>query len=410
MAFLLITGYLLFQTVTPEVIEHAQAGVAAEQAGKLDAAILEFRKVIELMPESASGHANLGDAYFQSGDYGAAIPELEHALRLNPNMMGTHQTLGVALLVQGDAEGALSHLEKVRTPDLLGLAYLETGRLGSAVMALKAALDQRPDDPDLLYYFGTAAAAASRQSARRLSVIKPGWARESGAPANGAKRPDPDIVELQKTLARQPDDAETLLAFKRAADLASKQAFDRVAQSGTDSARAHQVLAERYSEKGLFAAAEHEYSEALRLKPYTAHVHFALGNVFLAQGNAAAAAAHYRMETQLRPLGADAFYRLGSVLLEHKQPAAALKELATADRLQPNSPPILLALGRAASVANDARGAEAAWTKLLEIDQDSGLAAAAHLELSVLYERGERTKDADREKTAYERLKKSEGH
>src|ERR1035437_11122456 len=95
-------------------------------------------------PVPQPAHANLGDAYFQHAEYGAAISELELALRLNPNLMGAHQTLGVALLVQGNPEGALPHLEKAHTPELLGLAYLETGRLGSAITALQAALDRQP--------------------------------------------------------------------------------------------------------------------------------------------------------------------------------------------------------------------------------------------------------------------------
>src|SRR3954465_8587889 len=99
----------------------------------MDVAIQEFRRVVELAPENASGYANLGDAYFQSGDYGKAIPELERALRINPNLIGSHLTLGVALLVQGDAAAALPHWEKTRQPELLGVAYLETGQLVSAV-------------------------------------------------------------------------------------------------------------------------------------------------------------------------------------------------------------------------------------------------------------------------------------
>src|SRR5215469_5967884 len=213
MSFVLFTGYLFFQAITPEIIAHAQAGVAAQQQGKVDVAIAEFRKVIELQPESVSGHANLGQAYFQKGDYTAAIPELEHALRLSPNMMGAHQTLGVALLVEGNPEAALPHLEKTRTPELLGLAYLETGRLGNAVMALKAALDRQPDDPDLLYYFGTATAAASKQTARRIALLKPDSAREVAAAANDSDQPATDIVELQKAVASRPDDIHVLSAF-----------------------------------------------------------------------------------------------------------------------------------------------------------------------------------------------------
>ncbi len=107
---------LFLQSVTPEVIEHAQAGAAAAQQGRLDVAIQEYRKVTELQPNSAADHAHLGDAYFRNGQYTESLAELKTALRLNPNMIDTHQTLGVLLLIQGNPEDALPHLEKMRTP------------------------------------------------------------------------------------------------------------------------------------------------------------------------------------------------------------------------------------------------------------------------------------------------------
>jgi tetratricopeptide (TPR) repeat protein len=395
----------LLQSPTPEVIEHAQAGAAAQQQGRLDVAIREFRKVTELQPNSAAGHANLGEAYFQNGEYGAAIPELELALRLNPNLMGTHQTLGVALLVQGNPEEALPHLEKTRTPELLGLAYLETGRLGSAITALQAALDRQPNDPDLLYYFGRATASASKRTSDQLAKVNPDLARKSTAAADNDSRPPQDVVELQKSLAKQPNDADLLFAFSRAAALASRQAFDRIMQSNANSARAHQVLAERYVESGRLPEAEREYAESLRLKPYTSNVHLALGNVFVTEGNWSAAVAQFHMESQLRPASADASYRLGSALLQQGQASAAAEELAHADRLRPDTPQILLALGKAASAANDAARAEASWIKLLGIDKESDLAASAHLGLAELYRRAGRSQDAAREMAAYERLR-----
>lgn len=409
MALALFSCCLLLQSLTPEIIEHAQAGAAAQKEGKLDVAIREFRKVTELAPDSVSGHANLGDAYFQSGDYGAAIPELERALQLNPNLMGTHQTLGVALLVQGNPEAALPHLEKIRTPELLGVAYLETGRLGSAIMALQAALERQPNDPDQLYYFGRATALAAKRSLDQLAKSNPKLASKSAAAGDGDSS-FKDVVELQKALAAKPDDPDLLAAFSQAAVQASKRAFDQLMRLDPKSARAHQVLAERYVESGRLPDAEKEYAESLRLKPYTSHVHMALGNILIAEHNWAAAGEQFRMESKLRPADADAFYRLGSVLLQQGQATDAAKELGNADRLRPDSPPILQELGRAAFVAGDTARAQAAWVKLLGIDSTSGLAASAHFELATLYRRAGRSQDADSEMAAYEQLKKKGGN
>lgn len=410
MTLALFTCCLFLQAITPEVIEHAQAGAAAQKDGRLDVAIQEFRKVTELQPNGASGHANLGEAYFQNGDYGAAIPELERALQINPKLMGTHQTLGVALLVQGDPEQALPHLEKTRNPALLGLAYLETRRLGSAIMALRAALDAQPNAPDLLYYFGHATALASKRTFDQLAKTKPDGARNSGTSADDKSLPPQDVVELQKALAKQPNDANLLLAFSRTAALASKQAFDQVVQANANSARAHQILAERYVDSGRLPEAEWEYAESLRLKPYTSDVHLALGNLFAAEDKWPAAVAQFRLEVSLRPASVDVSYRLGTVLLQQGQARGAMDELTRADHLKPDTPQILFALGKAAFAASDAVRAEASWIKLLGIDQKSEFAASAHFELAALYRQAGRSQEAEREMAAYEQLKNQGKH
>ena len=398
---------LFLQSLTAEAIEHAQAGTAAEKQGKFDVAILEFRKVVELQPEVASGHANLGEAYFQHGDYPAAVPELERALQLNPNLMGSHQTLGVALLLEGNAEAALPHLEKNRTPDLLGLAYLETGRLGSAIMALKAALENRPADADLLYYFGTAAALSSRRTHDQLMHLNPGRPAD-GAAGDRAGSPPQDLLELEKALAGRPDDPGLLAAFSRAADQAAQQAFDRIVEIDPNSPRAHQVKADRLERSGRLPEAERELAESLRLNPYAPHVHVALGNLLVTERKWPAAAAQFRLESMLRPADADPAYRLGSVLLEQGQPGEAVENLSKADRLRPGSPQILYELGRAAFAAGDLPRAEAAWRQVLVSDGNGALAASAHIDLAMLYRRSGKPADADREMAAYNQLKKKE--
>ena len=401
--------YLLLQTVTPEVIEHAQAGEAAAREGRLDVAIQEFRKVIELQPNSAVYHAHLGDAYFKNGQYEEATAELKTALRLNPNMLDTHQSLGVILLIQGNAEEALPHLEKMRSPELLGLAYLETGRLPAAVTALRAALDRQPADPNLLYYFGRATALASQRTLHQVAKLNPDLARTINSAENREPGSPHDVVTLQDALAKNPNDVNALFAFSQAAAQASKQAFDQILQSHADSARAHQVLAERYVEDGQLAEAEREYGESLKQRPNASNVHLALGNVLAAERKWPLAVAQYRIETQLRPASAEAFFRLGSTLLQQGQARAALEQLTQADRLQPAAPQVLLEMGRAAFAAQDAARAEACWIKLLGLDPKSRFAASAHLGLSALYRQAGRVQEADRETAAYEKLKKSGG-
>jgi tetratricopeptide (TPR) repeat protein len=395
---------LFLQSLTPEVIEHARAGAAAAQQGHLSVAIQEYRKVTELQPNSAVAHARLGEACFQNGDYAAAIPELKIALRLNPEMKDTHQTLGILLLIQGNAEEALPHLEQMRTPELLGLAYLETGRLGGAITMLHKALDKQPDDPNLLYYFGRATALAAKRSSDQLAGSNPAVARNNGAAADTGARPPQDVVGLQYALAEHPNDPDLLSAFSRKAAADSKQAFDRILHFSADSARGHQVLAERFLESGRPADAEREYVESLWRNPNAPGVHHALGDVLAGERKWSEAVTQYRMETQLQPLSADGFYSLGLALLQQEQARDAVEQLVQADRLRPETPQILLALGNAAFAAQDAARAEASWIKLLRIDVKSPLAAAAHQGLSTLYRRAGRVQEAEREQAAYEQM------
>jgi tetratricopeptide (TPR) repeat protein len=336
---------LLAQAMTPEAIEHTQAGMEAQKQGHFDQAIEEFKKVIAASPEMPSAYANLGIAYFKMGNYEQAIPALEQSLKLNPKLLGVHQALGVALLIRGDAAGALPHLETAREPTLLGMAYLETGRLNDAIAALQVALQAKPNDPDVLYYFG------------------------------------------------------------RATALASKKAYDRIAETNPGSARAHQAAGDEYFELGKLPEAAKEYLASIQIKPYSEGVHLALGHVLTAAGKWPEAVVEFRAELKLRPASAQATYDLGSALLEQGQARDALTVLAHADELEPNMPPTLLALGKAALATNDPARAEKLWTKLLQIQQDGEVAAQAHFELAALDRKAGKASEADREMKEYQRLK-----
>lgn len=340
----LLTAVLLIQSLTPEAIEHAQAGMEAQKQGRLDVAIQEFKKVTELQPDLAAGFVNLGVAYFQKKDFASAVQSLEQAIKLNPDLVGAHQVLGTAHLMNGDAGAAIPHLEKAGVPDMLGIAYLEAGRFGDAIAALGVALNQRPSDPDLLYYFG------------------------------------------------------------RAAALAAKQSFDSLIASSPDSPRAHQALAEQYTELRRVADAEKEYREALRLRPDAPGVHLALGKVLAGGGNWAGAEVEFRAEVKLRPAHAESAYRLGSALLQLGKSREALAALESADKLSPNMPETLYDLGKAASMTGNTAKAESSWKSLLAVESDSDLAAQAHFELATLYRKTGKTSDAEREMQAYRKL------
>ena len=336
-AALLLLALLPQQASTPEAVQHMQAGVEAEKSKHFDAAIAEFRKVTELQPTVAAGFVSLGQAYLEDHDFGGAIAPLEQAVKLSPDSRPAHQLLGYALLAQGYAAKAIPHLEKAQDNAALGIAQLEEGQLREAVINLREALAKRPNDPDLLYYFG------------------------------------------------------------RASGLLSKQSIDTLIANYPDSARAHQALAENYYVLRQMPQAENEFQEALRLRPDLPKVHLELGLVYAGAFQWTKAEEAFRVETKLQPGNAEAAYRLGNALLQQGRAKEAKVELKRADALQPEMPETLYSLGKAAALEDDEASAEKAWTKVIELEKASDLAAQAHFALAGLYRKQGKTEDAERE-------------
>ncbi|MGO8795902.1 MAG: tetratricopeptide repeat protein [Candidatus Sulfotelmatobacter sp.] len=347
MTHALLFFYLALQTLSPLVVQHMQAGIAADKEHKFDVAITEFKQVTEIDPKYVDGFVSLGQAYLESGDYGDAIPPLKHALELNPDFVPAHQLLGYALLSQGYASEALPHLQHASDKTALGIAEIQTGHLPEAVADIQAALAARPNDPDLLYYLG------------------------------------------------------------RAAGLLAKQSIDTLLAAYPDSARAHQAMAENYYVLRRMPDAEKEYRDALKKRPGLPEAHLALGEVYAGAFQWPQAEEEFRIQVKLQPGNAEAAYRLGDALLQQGKVHEAREELKRADHLLPDMPEVLYSLGKAASLEGDTATAEQEWTKLLSIEQQSSLAAQAHFGLAGIYRKQGKKADAQREMKAFESLQSS---
>jgi tetratricopeptide (TPR) repeat protein len=321
-----------------------QAGIAADKQQQFDVAITEFRKVTQLEPTFADGFVSLGQTYMEKHDFASAVTPLKRALEVDPELAPAHQLLGYALLAQGYAAQAIPHLQKAQDKTGLGIAQIQTGQLPEAVANLQAALAERPNDQDLLYYLG------------------------------------------------------------RASGLLSKQSIDTLLAAYPDSARAHQALAENYFVLRQMPEAEKEYREALRLRPDTPELHLELGEVYTGAFQWAKAEEEFRAQAKLQPGNAETAYRLGTALLEQGKAREARAELARADKLMPDMPETLYSLGKAASLEGDTATAEKEWTRLLSIEKETALAAQAHFGLAGLYRKQGKTAAAQHEMQEFQRL------
>jgi tetratricopeptide (TPR) repeat protein len=341
--------WLALQNISPEAGQHLNAGRRAESQQHFDVAVTEYRKLTEMEPHFAEGFVNLGQAFMQEHDYAAAIIPLKHALELDTSLAPAHQLLGYALLAQGYAAEAIPHLSRVHEQGALGIAQIETGQFADAIGNLQAALQKRPNDPDLLYYLG------------------------------------------------------------RASGLLSKQSMDGLLAAYPDSARAHQSLAENDFVLRQMADAEKEFLSALQLRPDTPNLHLELGQVYAMTSRWLQAEEQFRAETKLQPGNAEAAYRLGNTLLQQGKARAARAELERSNQLQPQMPETLYSLGKAAALDRDDAAAEKAWNHLLEVEKDSPLAAQAHFGLAGLYRKQGKTAQAEEQMRAFQKLQGASG-
>ena len=88
---------------------HANLATLLRERGRLDEAIVRYRRSIELNPKLGWVHSNLGVAYEQKGDSKSAIPSFRRAIELEPGQSWMYLALGGAYEKTGDLKAALAN-------------------------------------------------------------------------------------------------------------------------------------------------------------------------------------------------------------------------------------------------------------------------------------------------------------
>lgn len=89
-----------------------RAGIAAQQAGQLEAARAQFARAVQLQPNIAEGHEALGAVLLELGNAAAAVPVLETAERLKPDDPGIESDLALACAQAQLPAKAIPHFEQ----------------------------------------------------------------------------------------------------------------------------------------------------------------------------------------------------------------------------------------------------------------------------------------------------------
>jgi len=134
---------------------------------------MRSRQRLHRMLEAAAVNPHDGDAQYQLGliyqqrrQYTEAIQRFKNAVAIDPEATDAHFQLGRMALKQGRLNDALEHLRTVFEQDEkhssseilreLGALYVAARQYQDAIAKLEVYIEQRPYDPEGLYYYGFA--------------------------------------------------------------------------------------------------------------------------------------------------------------------------------------------------------------------------------------------------------------
>ena len=135
-------------------VAHNDLGDVLMKTGRLDEAIVHFRRAIEIYAECVEAHTNLGDALASKGKWAEAIASYQAAIQVWPNYPNAHNNLGISLAEAGKTDEALAQFREALRIDQdfrdahcnLATLLLRLGRRDEAVAHLREASRLKPDD------------------------------------------------------------------------------------------------------------------------------------------------------------------------------------------------------------------------------------------------------------------------
>ena len=241
-------------TPAPSASEHIDQGIEYAEQGRLDEAIAEFQKAIELKPDDPDAHRNLGTVYGEQGKEEEAAAAYEKAIELDPDF--------------GEAYG-----------DLAGI-YTRLGRLSEAVAAGEKAIELAPDYAMAYNNLG-------------FAYYTQGMLEEAIAEYKEAIQINPDFGKAHDNLGvayMMQDQLDEAIAE-----------FKEVIRINPDHVGGHVNLGAAYYNQGRLEEAIAEYKEAIQINPDLALPHKNLGLVYRDQDRVEEAVAEFETYLQLRP-------------------------------------------------------------------------------------------------------------
>jgi tetratricopeptide (TPR) repeat protein len=302
----------------------------------------------------ASSYNDLGVMRAKNSKFAEAADFFRNAHQWNPSLPGLDRNWGLASYRAEQYSGAVPPLERHLSahPDdalvrqLLGLSYFIEEKYPQTVEVLRPLSKNPPDDPGLLFAWGTAL-VRTRQSEAATDIFR-------------------------------------LLLLQNAKN-----------------ASVHFLLGQAYAQQGDYSSASSELKAALELDPRLPEAHYYAGLVYLHQSQFELAETEFRAELELRPGDPLAAYHLGYTLLVQGHLPEAIALMRQVVQMKPDYEPAQFELGRALLQQGDSSEAVERLEIATKLSPDHD---AAFFQLSQAYRRAGRNPEADGALAKYRQL------
>jgi tetratricopeptide (TPR) repeat protein len=324
-----------------------QQALEAQQAGRFEEAVHDYRTLVNQFPNIFEIRSNLGAALAGEGQYTEAIIEYEKALSIRANP-AVRLNLALAYYKSGELLKAADTLKQVhdeepanmQATELLADCYLQLGQNQNAITLLTPIWNGHPDDDAITYLLSTALVRDGqsaqgekiidrilRNSDSAEAMLLMGTAKYMTADYPGAK------ADLEKAIQLDPHLPDVYSYYGRTLfdsgdHLASQKAFEQALQLDPNDfiSNLDMGILLRGSEK--YEDALQYLRRALELRPGDPNVRYEVCMIEMLQGQLAEAARDLESLVKDKPDFRQAVWQLATVYTRMGRKADAERERA----------------------------------------------------------------------------------
>jgi tetratricopeptide (TPR) repeat protein len=332
-----------------------QQALAAQQAGRFEEAIRDYRVLVKQYPNIFEIRSNLGAALAGEGQYTEAIAEYEKALTIQSNPT-VRLNLALSYYKSGDFEKTRDTLKQVHAEqpanmqviELLGDCYLRFGENQEVITLLTSIQNAYPDNDAVTYLLSTAL-VRDGQSAKGQKLI------------------------------------------------------DRILRNG-DSAEARMLMGTTEYMAGDYSRARADLQKAIQLNPHLPGVYAYYGKTLLKSGDQTGGQKALEEALQLDPNDFISNLDMGLLLRQIQDDSGAMKYFQHALQVHPGDPGVRFEIASTEAAQGQLPEAAGDLESLLKDEPDF---REAVWQLANVYIREGRRADGERERALYMKLSAS---